>query len=48
MVIKLLKIKNQSHYYWNDIIFIDDFNIKFLKQLKQNLELELIFITYDT
>ena len=31
MVIKSLKIKNQSYYYWNDIIFIDDFNIKFLK-----------------
>ena len=31
MVIKSLKIKNQLYYYWNDIIFIDDFNIKFLK-----------------
>ena len=26
MVIKLLKIKNQSYYYWYDTIFIDDFN----------------------
>ena len=31
MVIKSLKIKSQSYYYWNDIIFIDDFNIKFFK-----------------
>ena len=31
MVIKSLKIKNQSYYYWHDIIFIDDFNIKFFK-----------------
>ena len=31
MVIKSLKIKNQSHYYWNDIIFIKDFDIKCLK-----------------
>ena len=31
MVIKSLKIKNQSSYYWNDIIFIDDFDIKFVK-----------------
>ena len=31
MVIKSLKIKNQSYYYWNDIIFIDDFDIKFFK-----------------
>ena len=28
---KLLKIKNQSYYYWNDIIFIDDFDIKYFK-----------------
>ena len=31
MVIKSLKIKNQSYYYWNDIIFIDEFDIKFVK-----------------
>ena len=24
MVIKSLKIKKQSYYHWNDIIFIDD------------------------
>ena len=35
MVIKSLKIKNQSSYYWNDIIFIDDFNIKFFKIAKR-------------
>ena len=34
MVIKSLKTKNQSYYCWNDIIFIDDFNIKFLKIAK--------------
>ena len=28
---KSLKIKNQSYYYWNDIIFIDDFDIKCFK-----------------
>ena len=35
MVIKSLKIKNQSYYYWNDIIFIDNFNIKFVKIAKR-------------
>ena len=35
MVIKSLKIKNQSYYYWNDIIFINDFDIKFLKTAKR-------------
>ena len=35
MVIKSLKIKNQSYYYWYDAIFIDDFNIKFFKIAKR-------------
>ena len=35
MVIRSLRIKNQSYYYWNDIIFIDNFNIKFFKIAKR-------------
>ena len=35
MVIKSLKIKKQSFYYWNDIIFINDFDIEFLKIAKR-------------
>ena len=35
MVIRSLKIKNQSYYYWNDIIFTDNFNIKFFKIVKR-------------
>ena len=35
MVIKSLKIKNQSYYYWYDIIFIDDFNTKLFKIAKR-------------
>ena len=35
MVIKSLKIKNQSYYYWNDIIFIDDFSTKYFKIAKR-------------
>ena len=35
MVIKSLKIKKQSYYYWYDIIYVDDFNIKFFKIAKR-------------
>ena len=35
MSIKSLKIKNQSYYYWNDTIYIDDFDIKYLKTNKR-------------
>ena len=31
MSIESLSIKNQSYYYWNDTIYIDDFDIKYLK-----------------
>ena len=41
MVIKSLKTKNQSYYYWHDIIFIDDFNIKFFKIAKRESRAEI-------
>ena len=31
MSIESLKIKNQSYYYWNDMVYIDDFDIRYLK-----------------
>ena len=48
MVIKSLKIKNQSYYYWNDITFIDDFNIKFLKINKREsrIGVDIYYISY--
>ena len=35
MVIKSLKIKNKAYYFWNDIIFLDDFDIKLVKIVKR-------------
>ena len=48
MVIKSLKIKNQSYYYWNDIIFIDDFDIKSLKIAKREsrIGVDIYYIGY--
>ena len=48
MVIKSLKIKNESYYYWNDIIFIYDFNIKFLKINKREsrIGVDVYYISY--
>ena len=48
MVIKSLKIKNQSYYYWNDIIFINNFDIKFLKIAKREsrIGVDIIYIVY--
>ena len=48
MVIKSLKIKKQFYYYWNDIIFIDDFNIKFVKINKREsrIGVDIYYIGY--
>ena len=48
MVIKSLKIKNQSYYYWNDITFINDFDINFLKIAKREsrIEVDIYYIGY--
>ena len=48
MVIKSLKIKKQSYYYWNDIIFINDFDIKFFKIAKREsrIGVDIYYIGY--
>ena len=48
MVIKSLKIKKQSYYYWNDIIFIDDVNIKYFKITKRESRagIDIYYIGY--
>ena len=48
MVIKSLKIKNQSYYYWYDVIFIDNFNIKFFKIAKRESRagIDIYYIGY--
>ena len=48
MVIKSLKIKNQSYYYWDDIIFIDNFNKKLFKIAKRESRagIDIYYIGY--
>ena len=45
---KSLKIKNQSYYYWNDIVFIDDFDIKYFKINKREsrVGIDVYYIGY--
>ena len=48
MSIKSLKIKNESYYYWNDIVYIDDFDIKYLKINKREsrVGIDIYYIGY--
>ena len=48
MSIESLKIKSQSYYYWNDTIYIDDFDIKYLKINKRESRagIDIYYIGY--
>ena len=48
MSIESLKIKNQSYYYWNDIVYIHDFNIKYLKinKTESRVGIDIYYIGY--
>ena len=48
MVIKSLRIKNKSYYYWYDIIFIDAFNTKLFKITKRGSRagIDIYYIGY--
>ena len=48
MSIESLKTKNQSYYYWNDIVFIDDFDIKYFKINKgeSRVGIDIYYIGY--
>ena len=48
MVIKSIKIKKRSYYLWNDILFMDDFNIKFFKIAKREYRagIDIYYIGY--
>ena len=34
MVAESLKIKNTSYYFWNDIVYLDDFDVKLVKVVR--------------
>ena len=48
MVIKSSKIKNKSYYFWNDIVFLDGFDIKFVKIVKREYQIgvDIYYIGY--
>ena len=47
MNIESLKIKTKTNYYWDDIVYINDFDADLLEIIKRNRELVLIFIILD-
>ena len=35
MVVESLKIKNTTYYFWNDMVYSDDFDVKLVKVVRQ-------------
>ena len=50
MVVKLVEIKNRSYYFWNDVVFLEDFHLKLVKIDKKESQIcvgiDLFFIGY--
>ena len=39
MTLKSLKIKNQSYYFWNDMVYLDEFDVDSVKVNKRKLRI---------
>ena len=48
MVHKPLKIKTKSNYYWDDIVYLDDFDVKLIKVVKREsrIGVDIYYIGY--
>ena len=48
MVVKDLKIKNSSYYYWNDMIYLDDFDVNLIKIVRREsrIGVDIYYIGY--
>ena len=48
MVVEFLKIKNTSYYYYDDIVYLDDFNVDLIKIVKREsrIDVDIYYIEY--
>ena len=48
MVVESLKIKNKSNYFWNNMVYLDDFHVKLVKAVKQEsrIGVDIYYIGY--
>ena len=48
MVVESLKIKNTSYYFWNDIVYLDDFDFDLIKivQRESRIGVDIYYIGY--
>ena len=48
MVVKSLKIKNKSYYFWGDMVHLDDFDVKLVKVVRREsrIGVDIYYIGY--
>ena len=48
MVVESLKIKNKSNYFWDDMVYLDDFNVKLMKVVRREsrIGVDIYYIGY--
>ena len=49
MTLKSLKIKNESYYFWNDVVYLNEFDPDLVKVNKRKLRIngEIYYIRYE-
>ena len=48
MVFESLKIKNTSYYFWNDLVHLDDSDVKLVKVVRREsrIDVDIYYIGY--
>ena len=48
MIVESLKIKNTSCYFWNDMVYLDDFDVKLVKVVRREtrIDVDIYYIGY--
>ena len=48
MVLESLKITTKSNYYWDDMVYLDDFDVKLIKVVKREsqIDVDIYYIGY--
>ena len=48
MVVESLKMKNASYYFWNDMVYLDDFNVDLIEIVRREsrIDVDVYYIGY--
>ena len=48
MVVESLKIKNTSYYFWNDMVYLDDFDVELVKVVRREsrIGVDIYYVGY--